>query len=166
MGPRNHGICRCTCSEHCCCYLRALFMRWGLDASVCVHACISVATALVHGCPHCRRVREGTMGPAGSLGCYKPGCLCIPTSHEIFGTTASTIALTVAMLFFSLSAMSTERIGIIDDTTLPCFFFYLPPQSFSSRCNTSMPFICGVAGKAVRPCPPRAITELLQANVW
>ena len=47
MEPRNHGICRRTCREHCCSYLRALLMRWGLDASVCVHACIYVATALV-----------------------------------------------------------------------------------------------------------------------
>ena len=43
---------------------RASFMRWELDASVCVHVCIYVDIALVHGCAHCRRVREGTMGHA------------------------------------------------------------------------------------------------------
>ena len=41
---------------------RASFMRWELDAAVCVHVCIYVDIALVHGCAHCRRVREGTMG--------------------------------------------------------------------------------------------------------
>ena len=60
---------------------RASFMRWELDAAVCVHVCMYVDIALllsagsllslrmcscfhemVHGCAHCRRVREGTMG--------------------------------------------------------------------------------------------------------
>ena len=67
---------------------RDSFMRWELDATVCVQVCMYVDIALllsagsllslrmcscfhemVHGCAHCRRVREGTMGHDSSLGC-------------------------------------------------------------------------------------------------
>ena len=76
---------------------RASFMRWELDATVCVQVCMYVDIALllsagsflslricscfhemVHGCAHCRRVREGTMGHDSSLGC------CIPSGARAY----------------------------------------------------------------------------------